>query len=207
MTSEIDHLVISAPTKTRGVEYVADLLGIAPSGGGVHPKMGTHNALLRLGDQSYLEVIAIDPEAAPPERPRWFDLDRLTKDSEPRLVTWVCRTSNIQTATQNAPYPLGPITEMSRGNLNWRITIPEDGSLAWQGVAPSLIQWSNQPPVASMPVSGCALNSLQLHHPQANELKNWLEEIDFITPCLTISETESVSIKAEILSPRGLCKL
>ena len=37
--------------------------------------MGTHNRLLGLGTNVYLEVIAIDTEAAPPARPRWFSLD------------------------------------------------------------------------------------------------------------------------------------
>ena len=32
--------------------------------------MGTHNLLMRIGDQVYLELIAIDPEAPTPGRPR-----------------------------------------------------------------------------------------------------------------------------------------
>jgi hypothetical protein len=39
--------------------------------------MGTHNRLLKLGEGFYLELIAIDPQAPPPGRPRWFGLDRL----------------------------------------------------------------------------------------------------------------------------------
>lgn len=207
LKSEIDHLVITSPTKTRGIEYVADLLGVAPTDGGVHPKMGTHNALLRLGDHTYLEVIAIDPDARSPERPRWFGLDQLTADAEPQLATWVCRTTRIGTATRNMPYAAGLITEMSRGNLNWLITIPEDGSLLWDGIAPSLIQWTDAPPVASMPVSPCELNSLQLNHPQATRLTSWLHQIAFDSPCLTVSDSESASLKAEIQTARGLCTL
>ena len=37
--------------------------GVAPQPGGKHVAMGTHNALLRLGERVYLEIIAIDPEA------------------------------------------------------------------------------------------------------------------------------------------------
>ena len=207
LKSEIDHLVISAPTKARGIEYVADLLGVTPTGGGFHPKMGTHNALLRLGEETYLEVIAIDPDARDPERPRWFGLDHLAVDSEPQLITWVCRTSDIETATQNTPFAAGSITEMSRGNLHWLISLPDDGSLIWEGIAPNLIQWSDQPPVISMPVSSCELESLELNHPQAIRLNNWLQEVEFDSPCLTVSDAAPISIKAKIQTPRGLCTL
>ena len=37
--------------------------------------MGTHNRVLGMAGGMYLEVIAIDPDAAAPERPRWFGLD------------------------------------------------------------------------------------------------------------------------------------
>lgn len=45
---QLDHLVISARTLDEGTQYVADTLGIAPSGGGAHPLMRTHNRLLNL---------------------------------------------------------------------------------------------------------------------------------------------------------------
>lgn len=40
-----------------------------------HPQFGTHNRCLGMEDGIYLEVIAVDPEAPPPSRPRWFGLD------------------------------------------------------------------------------------------------------------------------------------
>ena len=55
--ARLDHLVVTAPTLEGGVEYVADCLGVLPVPGGVHPRMGTHNALVRLGTSQYLEVI------------------------------------------------------------------------------------------------------------------------------------------------------
>lgn len=38
-------------------------------------QFGTHNRCLGMEDGIYLEVIAVDPEAPPPSRPRWFGLD------------------------------------------------------------------------------------------------------------------------------------
>ncbi|MFP3740357.1 VOC family protein, partial [Burkholderia sp. SIMBA_019] len=37
MKLAIDHLVIAAPDLESGANHVADLLGVAPQGGGAHP--------------------------------------------------------------------------------------------------------------------------------------------------------------------------
>src|SRR5204862_4940114 len=59
----LDHLIVGAATLAEGIEYVAGITGVTPVPGGKHAAMGTHNALLRLGDLVFLEVIAIDPDA------------------------------------------------------------------------------------------------------------------------------------------------
>ena len=53
---EIDHLVVTAPTLESGADFVEQALGVAPGPGGQHPRMGTHNLLLRLGESTFLEV-------------------------------------------------------------------------------------------------------------------------------------------------------
>ena len=64
MSTVIDHLVIAAETLEQGAEYVLKMLGVDIPFGGVHPKMGTHNLLMQLGNTLFLEVIAINPDAA-----------------------------------------------------------------------------------------------------------------------------------------------
>lgn len=59
----IDHLVVTAPDLEAGAGFVRNALGMEMGRGGKHPRMGTHNMLLRLGETSFLEVIAADPEA------------------------------------------------------------------------------------------------------------------------------------------------
>src|SRR5690606_8176826 len=97
-------------------------LGVSLQAGGQHPRMGTHNKLLRLGDDVYLEVIAADPAAPAPQRPRWFELDQMTPGSRPRLGTWVIRTDDIVAARAACSWDTGPIESMTRGALAWRIT-------------------------------------------------------------------------------------
>ena len=72
---ELDHLAVSAADLAVGTARIEDLFGVRLAPGGKHPDMGTHNRLLSLGPGLYLEVIAIDAAAPPPDRPRWFDLD------------------------------------------------------------------------------------------------------------------------------------
>ena len=66
LRSVIDHLVVTACSREAGSAWIAERLGVAPRLGGEHAKMGTHNALVRLGETIYLEVIAVNPDAARP---------------------------------------------------------------------------------------------------------------------------------------------
>src|SRR5699024_10880801 len=113
----IDHIIITAPSLDAGGEWVHACLGASPGGGGGHPRMGTHNRVLRLGDTMYLEVIAVDPGAAAPSRPRWFGLDALSCTARPRLAGWVSRAQDIRAAGAAATEALGRIESMSRNAL------------------------------------------------------------------------------------------
>jgi hypothetical protein len=95
MACEIDHLVIAAHDLAHGVHWCEQTLGVTPGPGGRHPLMSTHNRLLKLDagpghPRAYLEIIAIDPEAPPPGRARWFGLDDAALQASlreaPRLV-------------------------------------------------------------------------------------------------------------------------
>jgi hypothetical protein len=69
---------------------------------------------------------------------------------------------------------------MSRGKLNWLITIPKDGSLPLQGLVPALIQWpTGIHPANTMRDSGCFLTRLEGFHPQAAKVSSVLESIGF----------------------------
>ncbi|MDQ5946917.1 MAG: hypothetical protein QG619_2348, partial [Pseudomonadota bacterium] len=137
--TQIDHLAVTAPSLAAGSAFVQEVLGVAPQAGGEHPRMGTHNLLLRLGDSLFLEVIAANPQVPAPDRPRWFGLDHVAPDTLPVLSTWVVRSTDIHASTAAATEPLGIVEPMSRGALDWLITFPADGSSPLDGVAPALI--------------------------------------------------------------------
>ena len=110
--------MIAAASLAEGRDWAEARLGVPAAGGGRHAAMGTHNALWRLGE-SYLEVIAVDPAAARPERPRWFGFDdgevRARLGQGPCLLTWVVSTGDI--AAIRAPVTCRPPEGFARDDL------------------------------------------------------------------------------------------
>jgi hypothetical protein len=58
MNSRIDHLVIAASDLISGTKILEAKLSSKFSPGGDHQIMGTHNKLLKLQSDMYLEIIA-----------------------------------------------------------------------------------------------------------------------------------------------------
>ncbi|MFV0474284.1 MAG: VOC family protein [Pikeienuella sp.] len=201
-TFALDHLVIAAPTLARGVDHVRDRLGVTVPEGGRHPLMGTHNRLMRLGGDEFLEIIAVDPDAPPPARPRWYALDR-HEDRAPFLTTWVARVGDLDAALKLSPPGMGAPIRVSRGDLIWRIAAPEDGSMPFGGAFPTLLEWpDDQRPGAAMPDRGCALRKLTIEHPEADairaRLKGFLRDERIV-----FRAGERVTLSAEIDTPAG----
>ena len=214
VVNRIDHLVVAAASLPQGAEYLREQLGVEVPPGGAHATMGTHNLVMQLGDDSYLEVIAINPAAAAPARPRWFDLDqglmRAALAERPRLITWVANTPDIQGLAAGAGFDIGEPTALSRDDLQWEIALPDDGRLLADGLLPYCIQWHSQPhPSRAMADLGCRLRKLTLHHNRADWLAARLEALGAaeLIEINEIPDSESPYMSAEIQSPNGLVQL
>lgn len=180
---KLDHLVIGAADLDTGREYLEDLLGVKMEAGGRHDTIGTHNMLLRLGDDQYLELIAIDPEAPPPERPRFFALDdpamRGAIQVCPQLIAWVARASDIDAAAARSPYRKMEIRDMARGDLRWRMTFTPDGALPLAGALPLIIEWQTEPmPPQRLPDAGCALTRFVVQSPDEQRAERVLQGLN-----------------------------
>ena len=169
-----DHLVVTCHKLSAGMDYVRRVFGVDIPPGGQHHFMGTHNALMAVGDGIYVEVIAIDPSLMVPAYPRWFGLgnpvfeDRMKEG--PILTHYVLRTSDmaatldgLDAATRKA---LGPVHEASRDALSWKITINEAGLPAEGGCLPALIEWDCPPPQYKMVRPGPEFERIHLCHPE-----------------------------------------
>ncbi len=203
----LDHLVVAAATLAQGCDYIESGLGVRPQPGGRHVAMGTHNALVGLGPQAYLEVIAIDPDAPAPPRPRWFDLDevrmRATLAEGPRLVHFVARTRDLERAVAAARHDPGPVHPMSRGDFHWKMTIPDDGHLPGAGLIPTLIQWDGvRHPAATLPPSGLHLLALAGEHPEPAPVRTALAALG-LSDAVKVTYGRHARLAAMVRTPRG----
>ena len=187
----IDHLVFGCDYLQNGTSYLEQALGVGLSTGGQHALMATHNRLLKLQDAIYLEAIAIDHEAVQKHgdigRKRWFSLDEdRTKKrlaQSPRPLTWVVAVDDIHDAASKCGYDVGKITTMTRGDLEWMLTIAEDGSLVEDGLLPGFIQWpGGRNPANKLPDRGITLARLILQHPQPDAIGKIIEKIGIDGP-------------------------
>jgi hypothetical protein len=169
MRLELDHFAVAAETLEAGVAHVEAALGVPLQPGGRHALMGTHNQLLGLGPGVYLEVIAVDPAAPRPPHPRWFDLDRFS--GNPRPTNWIVRTDDLAGAVAALPPGMGRPTDLERGDLRWRMAIPETGVLPFDDACPALIEWHGTlHPADRLEDRGCRLVALEISHPEAGAL-------------------------------------
>lgn len=203
----LDHITIAAATLAEGVAYTERALGLPIPPGGAHPAMGTHNHLLKLGPDRFLEVIAPDPQAPPPSRPRWFSLDDAATTARlalsPQFITWVVATSDIDAALVAVPAAARPAISVSRGNLTWRIGVPPDGAMPFGGAFPTIIAWPRGPhPATRMPDLGCSLLRFEVAHPEADRIATALAP-HFADGRVAVIESPRIAFRALIRTPNG----
>ena len=199
----IDHLVWGGRSLNAEIDRLEAWTGVRAAPGGRHPREGTHNALLALGPDTYLELIAPDLGAPPPARPRWFGLDAL--DSA-RLVAWAVKADDLDTraaAARARGVELGDLgegrRERSHGDtLAWRLTYPvSQGPVA---LVPFLIEWGDGPhPAASAP-AGVRLIALRAEHPEPASIRARLEQLGIE---LEVTAAVTPALVATLDTPRG----
>ncbi len=208
--NRLDHIVIAADSLPQGVDFLRSQLGVEIPAGGFHKTMATHNHLMQLGGDSYLELIAIDPAAEIPKHPRWFGLDQADKRAalkrQPRLITWVMNTPDIQRLAGSAGFDIGTPTALSRDDLRWEIALTDDGRLLADGMLPYCIQWHSSPhPSRGMADLGCRLRSLTIHHNRPDWLRQRLQalEAEHLVTVDTLPDAEAPYLEATIGTSNG----
>lgn len=223
MFTRLDHLVVAAATLDQGAAWCEATLGVVPGAGGKHALFGTHNRLLKIASRAYarayLELIALDPDAAPEGRragPRWFGLDnpalQVAVQQQPRLVHWVAATDDIDAgllALHNHGLDAGQTLAASRdtpqGPLRWRIGVRDDGARLLSGTLPTLIQWDGPHPADAMPDSGVHLVAMRLVHPQVDTLRSALAAVG--VKGLIDVHSGAANLVAELSTPCGTVRL
>jgi hypothetical protein len=202
MQTGLDHLILGTNDLDRGIAWVEQRTGVHAAFGGVHSGRGTCNALLSLGPDCYLEIIAPDPRQ--PE-PTWFS--QITNMSEPRLITWAVHTSDLASLAQTA-MAAGIAID---GPHDGARTRPDGGALSWKlfhlrdnrgGLLPFFIEWGRDSvhPATDAP-SGCTLKDFHLQSPNTETLTDSLQ---LLTLDVAAKPGENPLMHARISSPKGL---
>ncbi|MEM7722320.1 MAG: VOC family protein [Pseudomonadota bacterium] len=196
-----DHIAIATETLDTGADEVAARLGMPMESGGQHTDMGTHNRLFSLGPSEYAEVIAVDPDGTAPTQPRWFNLDNFAGPT--RTTNWICACPDLDAALAEAPDGAGIPWDLARGDLSWRMAIPKDGKLPFDGLFPAMIQWKGDAhPAPRLADRNLHLARLRLISPQADAL------LAALTPLISDDRVQIVPgaaphIEATLATPGG----
>ncbi|WP_420336438.1 VOC family protein [Roseibium sp.] len=183
MQNKIDHFAIGCSDLETGVAYLQDKLGVRVPKGGKHAAMSTHNCVMQAGNESFFELIAIDPDAPDPGRARWFTLDHPATQKRlserPRALTWVVNTTDLDRIIADSPVDLGEVVDFARGDRTWRLTVPRDGSLPENGLLPAFIEWSPGPhPSTGQQDLEVRLQSVKLTHPDPSRIEAMLTALN-----------------------------
>lgn len=169
-----DHFVVGISDLEEGMHRVEELTGVRPVRGGRHPHIGTRNALISLGEHSYLEIIAPDPDAnhgmLDPGLKAQF-LDPLLQMESLTPYLWAIGSSDLALTagmleedgiTLSPPEP-GARKKPDGTLLEWRASFVMEPRL--DGL-PFFIQWADPesaPPKDSP--TGCTLHHFEISGP------------------------------------------
>jgi Glyoxalase-like domain len=209
VTGDLDHIVFVWADLAQGCRWFEERTGIAPGFGGVHASGQTQNALVRVGERCYLEILA-------PVGPESLDDDEWTRHARNaphgRVLTYCMRSAK-------------PLAELGRiaerrgwGNAHVQSngrTRPDGVQLRWRWLAPDavpfhfafpfFIDWLDSPHPADSfdrrdDARDISLSQLSVGHPRAEELALALADFGCHVdthPAMTCS------MRVELHTPRG----
>lgn len=177
---KLDHIVLGANTLQEGTDYLEKKLGLSLSEIGYHHHMGTHNRVIKIGENIYLEVIAIDPNANKPQHVRWFNLDNEKQQDRlkisPQIIGYVIENKNPDILKFYNPF-----FKASREDYRWEFAIPKSDNnlinknLIESGLVPSLIKWKSKKPVYQMVDNDFELEKIEIELTQNHmEYKSYI---------------------------------
>ncbi len=199
---ELDHLLWEEQRLSEGERRFAALTGITPAFGGRHPDMGTHNSLLSLGQEKYLEIIALDPAHLKAANLPEEKLSNFT----PGLFAFGVRTYDLLRVGQlvgAGGLKVSDVRNISRQS-------PDGQTLTWQTVVVEGHDFENLVPFFTLcgdmlhpsetAPKGCELLEFSVGHPQHRELSRLYAALEVNVP---VRESEQLRLRAVLATPKG----
>ena len=162
----LDHVMIGWRDLSGLMSWFELETGIAPTSGGSHAGLGTRNALVSLGSDCYLELLALDPaqEASTPIARSLAKLER------PTSIGWAYHCDDAGQAAETLRSAGLRVNERSMQRRT-----PGDKLLSWAlvfvdhsfgPVVPFLIDWRDSPSPAGSSIGGARLREATPMHPE-----------------------------------------
>lgn len=172
-THQIDHVIVAISDLEVGIARFEELTGVRPVRGGKHPAAGTQNALVALGPQQYLEILAPQNDVDLPEAQDWLlELNELKPAGFAASTSDIANTMELlerQGYVTADPIP-GSRDKPDGTTLKWSTLIISEPTIAG---APFFIEWeaSSAHPATTSP-GGCSLVSLAITTNTSEALEN-----------------------------------
>jgi hypothetical protein len=204
--SRIDHIILGINDLQQGIAELERLTGVRAVFGGAHPGRGTQNALIALGGEHYLEILAPNPEDSGIAESR-KELGTLTTLTP---IGWAARTHDmtaLERDLRNRGVEIGEIRPGARNR-------PDGSRLAWRtlGFSPSaslllpfFIEWD---PAGAHPSStspgGCRLTGFALADPAPDALRESLRAAGLQ---VEVREGKESRLRVSLACPKGNVEL
>lgn len=203
--SAVDHLILGASDLDAGIAWFEKATGVKAVLGGVHPGVGTRNALASLGGKRYLEILAPDP--AQSEFKFRIDVRKLT---EPRLVNWAAGTADVEAVAKRGAatgYELFGPRAGSRARpdgktLRWELLgVMHDLEVNGVDPIPFFIEWAADAvhPSQESP-TGCELTAFAIEHPNHGKVKKTLAALGLEAE---VKKAAAARLGATLSTPKG----
>lgn len=208
MKREMDHFVYCVPNLETEMDSFEKKTGCRPVFGGYHLTQGTKNALVNLGNQCYLEFLAIDKDNNKIKANRWMGIDLIEK---PTMTRWALKSSELERENEilKAYNPqLANITGGQRKTpkgkmLKWKLTMPLPKPAI--ELKPFLIDWQNSEahPTDNL-AQECKIVWLEFRTPNPQMLSHIFAQFSFDAK---VVKGNSPEIKLLIKSVKGIIEI
>eukprot|EP00964_Phaeocystis_antarctica_P014278 scaffold7875_cov59-Phaeocystis_antarctica.AAC.2 len=191
--------------------------GVAPVRGGRHEGLGTHNALVSLGNGAYFEIICRDAEQPSPPR-LWMGMESLSDERSAAMLTWATdRAGEMDEAVRAARaqgYDPGDVEAFERSKpdgsaLRWRLAYRHFTRLqqgAGSGIVPFLIEWKSDSPAAAAP-GGIELVGLRAEAKDLAAVERRLRSLDIAPADMQLQRGKEDRLVAILRTPKGIVEL
>jgi hypothetical protein len=197
--AQIDHIMLGIDDLDRGVQAFEQATGVKPVYGGKHPR-GTHNALVSLGDGTYVEIIAVQKGVKPPD-----DYTGLAQLHTLTPIGWAVSSKDGAQLRSRLEAAGMAVTEAAPGSR----TTPAGKTLSWQTFglkdnfdeAPFFIVWSAQTahPSTTSP-TGCKLQQWRIAGPQRKDLEQLSRALDLR---VAVADAKATYMRLALTCPKG----